>query len=77
MPALERAVALEEVDDVAVPVAEQLHLDVPRAVEVLLDEDAAVLERGLGLGRRLVEAGEQRRLVAGHAHPRRRRRPRP
>ena len=51
MPPLERAVALEEVDDVAVLVAEHLHLDVPRLVEVLLDEDAAVLERGLGLGR--------------------------
>ncbi len=68
MPALERAVALAEVDDVAVPVAEDLHLDVPRAVDVLLEVDAAVLERGLGLGSRLVQPGSQRCLVAGDAH---------
>ena len=62
--ALDRAVALAEVDHVPVRVREHLHLDVARILEVALDVDAAVgevllalalrrLERALGLvGRR-------------------------
>jgi hypothetical protein len=42
--ALHGAVALAEVDDVAVRVAEDLELDVARALEVLLDVDGAVAE---------------------------------
>src|SRR3954470_1480889 len=38
MAALERAVALEEVDDVAVAVAEYLHFDVARALDIFLDQ---------------------------------------
>ena len=44
MAALHRAVALTEVDDVAVTVAEDLELDVARPREVLLDVDVAVAE---------------------------------
>ena len=62
MPALDRAVALAEMDDVAVRVGEHLHLDVPRIDDQLLDVDARVgevrlalparrLERALGVGR--------------------------
>ena len=58
--ALDRAVALAEMDDVAVRVGEHLHLDVPRVLEVPLDVDGRVgevrlafapggLERALGL----------------------------
>ena len=60
MAALDRAVALAEVDDVAVRVREHLHLDVARVLEVALDVDGRVgevllalprgrLERALGL----------------------------
>jgi hypothetical protein len=50
---LQRAVALAEVDRVALAVAEHLELDVPRVAEVLLEIDGVVAERGLGLVARL------------------------
>ena len=68
MAALQGAVALEEVDDVAVAVAEDLHLDVARLLDVLLEVDAAVLERGLGFLAGRLEAGLQADVVAGNAH---------
>ena len=46
MAALQRALALAEVHDVAVAVAEDLHFDVARALDPLLDDDAVVTERG-------------------------------
>ena len=49
VPPLQGTIALPQVDDVAVAVAEQLHLDVPRPVDVLFEVDAAVLEGALGL----------------------------
>jgi hypothetical protein len=54
VPALGRAVALEEVDDVAVGVGQHLDLDVPAALDVLLHQDGVVTEGGerLPLGRR-------------------------
>ena len=52
VPPLQRAFALAEVDDVAVPVAEDLHLDVTRTDDVFLDEDALVAE-----GRARLRAG--------------------
>src|ERR1700716_990619 len=39
MTALHGAIALAEVDDGAVPVTHDLELDVPRALEILLDVD--------------------------------------
>ena len=48
--ALQRAVALAEMDGVALAVAEDLHLDVARLLEVLLDVDGVVAEGGPGLG---------------------------
>jgi hypothetical protein len=47
---LDRAFALEQVDDIAVLVAQHLDLDVARALDELLDEDPVVAEAGLGLG---------------------------
>ena len=55
---LDRAVALEEVYDVALGVGEDLHLDVPRVDHGLLDEDGRVAERAL----RLAHAGVDRVL---------------
>ncbi len=46
---LHGAVALEQVHEVAVRVAEDLHLDVARAPHELLEVDLVVAERGLGL----------------------------
>ena len=69
VPALQRAVALPEVDDVAVVVRHDLHLDVPAEFDVLLDVDRGVLEGVLGFGLRLPQAGLEGDVVVGHAHP--------
>src|SRR5262245_35241377 len=65
---LDRALPLVEVHDVAVGVAEDLDLDVAGVLDVALEEDRAVAERGgrLPLGRRqgLLQLG----LVAHDAH---------
>ena len=50
VPALQAAVALAEMDDVAVVVGQDLQLDVARPVEVFLEVDRVVAERGAGLG---------------------------
>src|SRR5581483_5699757 len=55
VPPLDRAVALAEMDDVAVRVREHLHLDVPRILEVALDVDRGVGEVRLPLARRRLE----------------------
>ena len=49
VPALDRAVALEQMHEVAVAVAQQLDLDVARALHQLLEIDLVLAERGLGL----------------------------
>ena len=46
VPALQRALALAEVDDGAVRVGEHLHLDVPRALDEPLQQQRVVAERG-------------------------------
>ncbi len=64
MPTLHAAIALAEMDVVAVPVAEYLDLDVANLREEPLEIDFRVAERRLGLGRRLFEIrGEFLRLV--------------
>src|SRR5690606_7471738 len=55
--ALQRAVALEQVDDVALRVAEDLHLDMARAGDIFLYQDAGVAEGGLALALGPGEAG--------------------
>ena len=69
MPALERALALAERQDVAVGVADDLDLDVPRAREVALEEHPVVAEARGGLAAR----GGHRRFevlrALDHAHP--------
>ena len=66
--ALDRAVALEQVEAVAVAVGEDLDLDVARPRQVLLDQHVVVGERGLGLALGAGQGvGELRRLL-DHAH---------
>ena len=69
MAALDRALALAQGDHVAVCVGEQLDLDVARALEVPLAEDAVVAERGLPprAGRR-ASASSSSAGVADDAH---------
>ena len=57
VPALQRAVALAEMDGVALAVAQHLDLDVARLLEIFFQIDRIVAERGLGFGAR----GRQRR----------------
>ena len=49
MAPLDRAVALAEMNDIAVGVGEDLHLDVARILEVALDVDGRVGEVRLAL----------------------------
>src|SRR5205807_9687547 len=53
--ALDRAVALAQVDDVPVAVGEHLHLDVARVLEVALEVDGGVREELLALAARPLE----------------------
>ena len=62
--ALDRAVALAEVDHVAVPVGEHLDLDVARVLEVALDVDAVVGEELLAFAGRALEGLLE--VVGGH-----------
>ena len=68
MAALDGAVALEEVDAVAVRVAEHLHLDVAGALDQLFQIHLVLAEGGLRLALRLRDVADQRRRVADDAH---------
>ena len=71
MAALERTVALPQVDRIAAPVAENLELDVARIAQILLDIDGRIAERGLGLAAGLFHQAFQRigRVADLHAAP--------
>ena len=76
--ALQRAVALAEMDGVALAVAEHLDLDVARLLQIFLEIDRVVAERGLGFGARGRERGRQLgRACARPSCRGRRRRPPP
>jgi hypothetical protein len=66
--ALERAVALEEVDDIAVGVAEDLDLDMAGVGDELLDQDGGVAEGGSGLAAGRGEGGVEVAGVVDAAH---------
>src|SRR4029077_303892 len=53
--ALDRAVALEKMDRAAVAVSENLDFDMPRPLEIFLDQHAAVAESSLRLAPRPAE----------------------
>ena len=68
MPPLDRAFPLEEVDQVAVRVADDLHLDVPRLEEVLLHIDVRHAERRHGLVLRGLDEPEELVGLRDDAH---------
>ena len=68
VPPLHRAVALEQVDDVAGRVGQDLHLDVAGADHRLLEEDRGVAERRLRLAHRGLERVTQVLLALDPAH---------
>ena len=59
MPSLDRTLALAEVHHRAVLIAEDLELDMPRRLDVLLEVDVADAERRLGLPLRRLERVRQ------------------
>ena len=69
MTALDRALALAQVDDVAVRVAQHLDLDVARPLDEALDEHARIAEARLRLAGRTREAIPALAVVAREAHP--------
>ena len=68
MAPLRGAVAFPEVEDRAVSVAENLHLDVPRTFDVAFDVDSGIAKGGLSLGGGLLPCGGQGQIVGGHPH---------
>src|SRR5207245_10026383 len=68
MAALERAIAFPKMNDVALPVSENLHFDVPRLLEILLEIKAAVFERFFRLLSCCLEPRAQTDVVASDPH---------
>ena len=69
VPPLNRTLALEEVDDVAVVIGEDLELDVARFIDQPLDIQRAVAEGGRRFTPGLRDRALKRRRVANHLHP--------
>ncbi|EAU65714.1 hypothetical protein STIAU_7808 [Stigmatella aurantiaca DW4/3-1] len=69
VPSLDRALALTQVNDVAVLVGGDLDLDVARLLHVPLDVEIAVVEAGHRLGRRRGERLCQHARLADDLHP--------
>ena len=69
MPPLHRAIALVQMHHVAVPVAENLHLDVFRARNVAFEKHRRIAERAARLALRLVEQIRRDRRACDDAHP--------
>ena len=66
--ALQRAIALAEVDRVAFAVAEHLEFDVPRVGEIFFHVDGVVAEGGARFGRRLAHQAFELVLVGHDLH---------
>ena len=66
--ALGRALALVEVDDVAVRIAEHLDLDVPRRFDVALQQHPVAAERAGGLALAALQRGQEFIGTADDAH---------
>ena len=69
MAALQRAVALVEMDRVAVRVGEHLHLDMARRRDIFLDQHAVVAERILGLALGCFQHGFEIGMLVDAPHP--------
>ncbi len=68
MAALDRAIALVEMQDVAVPVAQDLDFDVAGAADEALQEDGAVAEGRLGFAAGFLQPAGEIGGVFHHAH---------
>ena len=68
MAALQRAVALEEMHDAAVRVAEHLDFDVARGGDEFLDQHAGIAENRLGFALRSLERGREVDVGVDAAH---------
>ena len=69
MPALHRAVALEQMDAAAVRIREHLELDVPRLGQIFFQEHAIVAEARLRLAPCRAERSVERIVTLDDAHP--------
>ena len=69
MPALERALAFAEMNQISVLVAQHLDFDMPRILDELLDVDFSVAEGALGFARSFAQCGSKlgRRIDPAHA----------
>src|SRR6185369_13996802 len=68
MAALNRALALAEVNTLAILVRKHLYLDVPRLLDITLNVNTAVVERCRGFGRRRLERFPELFLRTHDAH---------
>src|SRR5437016_3782932 len=68
MAALERAIALKEVDQVAMLVAQELHFDMPGACNVFLQKDIGNAKGRPGLATGLFQSLVELVSSAGDAH---------
>ena len=66
--ALQRAVALAEMDGVAVAVGEDLQFDVARMADILLDQHAGIAEGGLRLALRGFQRGVEVGVLVDAPH---------
>src|SRR5882757_3006404 len=68
LPPLQRAFPLEQRQEIAVAVADHLHLDVPWVVDVFLDQHAVIAERSLCLALCADDRRPELRRRTHHAH---------
>src|SRR5262249_60868778 len=68
MTALYRALAFVEVNQIAVLVSKDLHLDVPRAFDILLEQQVAIAKRLLGFAPRCLDRFVEFARFANDSH---------
>src|SRR5262245_12051049 len=68
MSTLQRAVALVEVDGIAMLICKNLHFDVPRARHISLDQDAGLAEGGLGFALSAIQRGVEVGMTIDLSH---------
>ncbi len=68
MAALQRAIALKQMDDIAVTVPKHLHLNMPWAGDVFLDQHARIAEGRLAFALRAFQRGGEILCVIDAAH---------
>ena len=68
MAALDRAFALEQMDDIAMRIAEHLDLDMARFLDVFFEEETRIAEARFGLAAGQAKAFGELGIVARDAH---------